>query len=134
MIIQCINNRTDELIDWPNEASPLEEILGLGSIYLVYALLFEKDGLYYSILTDEDFSLPTFYPARLFKVIDNRLSKYFCLGSFLGHHGKVPFITFNEWISSETFYEKLVDQDEKTKIIFDKYRNVLKEEHPIYPQ
>jgi hypothetical protein len=131
MLIECIANDTSLINYWPITASPLESLLNVGTIYQVYGLYLGETVFYEILLTEYDDHTIEF-PSFLFKVIDNRLSSFFALGSSerlkvqgSENREKVHFVTFPEWANDNTFFDKLIDGDKEVQAIFDRYKELI---------
>ena len=112
-------------------SSPLNEVVEIGKLYIVYGITFFEKGVFFEILTTHDF-YPKSYPSMLFDIVDNRLSRLFVLGEKLtGDYAIVPFISFKEWVGDPKFYERLVDSDEKAELIFRQIKEMMSLEHKL---
>jgi hypothetical protein len=100
--------------------------------YIVYGLHFVEDDIIFEILTDESDTYTIEASAKHFKIVDNRLSQFFVLGSsHVQNHmnnpnaPQAPFISFREWANDKYFFERLVEGDGGALQIFDKYKILL---------
>ena len=130
MRVKCIKNNS-ELVGnwWKNNSSSLEDILTIDKYYTVYGLIFSENTVYYELLTIH--SKYTFsYPSFLFEIVDNRLSKEFCIGTIeTGENKIIPFISFKEWVNDSGFYARLVDREDKEVEVFNGYIHKLELEY-----
>jgi len=145
MLVQCISNRIS-FIDryqglretvhaWFKNPSggfsltPLKE-------YVVYGLTYRADCPWYYIADDNFDAIhhPMAYPAPLFKVLDDRVSRYwvFCVSE----HERNGIVTFHalesfpEWVRNSEYFEQLVDGDASAVKTFSSYKELLDFEFP----
>lgn len=125
MIVKCIKNKVNDEGIWSKSSTPLEDLLIIGNYYVVYGVFFKEGSVFVEILFNERRLYTDTLPLELFEIFDRRLSKYFVLGQ-IGIKGMLlPFISFPEWASDRHYFEKLVDGDKESRIIFNYYRDIL---------
>jgi hypothetical protein len=83
--------------------------LTVGKEYLVYAISFYKDQIWYYVIDDNDLWFPVRKPAPLFSITDNRVSKMWRIKQRTEPPHFSSLIAFDEWISDTSFYERLSD-------------------------
>jgi hypothetical protein len=129
MQVECITNKTSLLNGWPQSATPVEELLKIGEVYIVYGI-YLGDSIAYEVLLDELDNHTTEFPSHLFKIVDNRLSSFFVIGeserfSRSGEIIKSSFISFPEWANDKSYFEKLVEGESDATDIFNAYRRKM---------
>ncbi|MCA9519988.1 MAG: hypothetical protein KC609_03410 [Myxococcales bacterium] len=142
MLVQCIRNRIEQLSDdgglrqYFESAMPFADgvvPLKPGALYLVYGLEVRQNGVWYYVL-DGDASTPHPYTARLFSVVDRRLSRhweYEKLSSNGAHASAiVARLVFPEWASDDDFQTKLASGDEEATSAFALQRAKIDVEFP----
>ena len=98
--------------------------------YVVMAITKWDNVLYFYVLGDESIKYPLPFPIQIFEVIDSRFSEYwnysknnFSESLNISEH---EVISFNEWsVGKDFFYEKILDEDSETLLIFIKYRDLM---------
>ena len=110
--------------------------LVVGKEYQVYGIHFDEGDISYEVLANIFDTYTIEVSANYFKVLDNRLSQFFVLGSaYTKNHmndpsaRQVPFITFKEWADDKHFFEKLVNGDKEVQKIFSQYKELLELEY-----
>ncbi|QVL30275.1 hypothetical protein KIH39_15595 [Telmatocola sphagniphila] len=106
-----------------------------GKQYVVYGITCYLGHLWYYIC-DEDYSYyPIWNPAPLFRITDNRISKYWEIGEYLiGSSEIIPIISFSEWVQNPIFYDLLTDREQSAVQTFIKYKKLIDEESNIIDQ
>jgi hypothetical protein len=95
--------------------------------YTVYAISIYKEGPHYHI-SQEGVEYPWSFPAILFKITDQRVSKYWeCALTFVSDESQM-FISFNEMVNDSMFYEELIDGCKDRMEVFAKYRDLMDKE------
>jgi len=112
--------------------------LTIGKMYLVYALTFRGSIPWYFIADDtyDGKHYPFAYPARLFSLVDNRVSRHWVFGFAFSRGDESRRATMTSlfavepWAKDETFFERLVDGEDDCVKRFDKYKGSLDCEFP----
>jgi len=139
MNIKCIDNTG---INIPKEFFELSgysekmifEALSLDKLYMVYAVFTLKNSRCFLICNDfydgASYNYPMFYPSSLFKIIDNKVSKYWINKEDKNNFqtGKDNDLGFPNIINEEYFYGKLVEGYDREESIFYNYKNLIDEE------
>jgi len=95
--------------------------------YTVYAISIDEKQKYYHIIHEGDDS-PSIYPIILFKITDQRVSKYWeCALSFNCKRLRI-FFSFNEMVNDPMFQEELIDGCKYRMEVFEKYRDLMDKE------
>ena len=148
MLIKCIQNNINKIQNDENFSTVLKNsyrtedgalYLTVGKNYIVYAISFGSEGypwvyIYDDIVESGGLWHPRVYPLPLFKIQDNRLSKYWSFGFhetlFKNKVGKDLFsiLAFDEWTTDRLFFEKLVDGDSEEVEVFQKYKGLIDKE------
>jgi hypothetical protein len=81
-----------------------------GKDYVVYALAFADTSVWYYLVDDHELWYPVHYPAELFEVIDDRLSRYWRFAFTPAHLDHQALLTIEEWAHDEYFYDRLTDK------------------------
>ena len=104
--------------------------------YIVYAVWNYLGYIWYCICDKNYTFYPFWTPSMLFKITDNRLSRYWIFELRDAYQNenikKVPLLAFPEWANGENFYEDLVDgySNDSNAIIFKKYKELMDLEFP----
>lgn len=133
MKILCIANRGKALppqyLDPRIPRGPESEFfVTVGRTYLVYALRFLSNQVWYYIDDDHRGWYPIRKPAPLFKVVDSRLSKYWGVRVSESDRGSDVLIAFEEWLSVPGFYDRLTDREDKEVGMFKERKQSMDEE------
>lgn len=103
----------------------------IDSTYVVYGIVFRDNAPWYYLCPFEDDDCPNPFPAELFDVVENSLSRYWQLSTSDHGEGKVfSTLVFMEWAIDTSFYERLVDDDPQAVKIFLKYKQLMHQEAP----
>jgi hypothetical protein len=133
MKIVCIANSGEALPDQFLDESvgykrSMEFPLTIGRGYVVYAVEFRLNQVWYYISDDDDFEYPMATPAPLFEVVDGRVSRYWEYAYTPGHLDHFAILAFKEWIEDRFFYDRLTDKKEPELSVFQRMRNLIDEE------
>lgn len=92
--------------------------VNIGSEYLVYGISLWRKQFFYLIC--DEYNLPNWYPAEIFKVVDNRISKNwkFKLSEFYDEYSVEALIGYPELIDIENHYAELIERDSEALKIF----------------
>jgi hypothetical protein len=71
---------------------------------------------------------PVYKPAPLFKIVDDRVSRYWRVKLTPGNRDHEVLLSFEEWVSNERFYERLSDQAQAEWKIFRQRKQQMDEE------
>lgn len=138
MKVECISNQitsensNEELVDWANN-SDLE--ITIGKVYVVFAISKYMNFIFYYVLGDESNSYPLAFPSVLFRLVDNKISKFWVkkivatesLQELDIENGEV--VSFKEWsLNGDGFYEKLLEEEKSEIRTFNKYREKMLKE------
>jgi hypothetical protein len=115
MKVLCIANQGEALpaqyLDPRIPRGPKSEFfVTVGKTYVVYALRFLVNQVWYYIDDDHHEWYPIRKPAPLFQVIDPRLSKYWSVRVSESDRGSDVLIAFQEWSMDVHFYDRLTDR------------------------
>jgi hypothetical protein len=133
MKVLCTANRGEALpahyLDPRIPRGPKNEFfVTVGRTYVVYALRFLSNQVWYYIDDDHHEWYPIRKPAPLFQVIDPRLSKYWSIRVSEGDRGSDVLVAFEEWLSDPRFYDRLTDMgDEEVKAFQERKRQMDEE-------
>jgi hypothetical protein len=132
MIVRCIANTGASLpaanIDARRGYSESTEFpLTVGGDYPVLALTVFLGTAWYFVLDDDGNPWPTWSPSALFEIIDGSLPSSWMVGrvgASADEHRII--ISFPEWATDPTFYERLVDgESEATHVFADRRREAF---------
>jgi hypothetical protein len=142
MIVKCIhsnikqltNRETIERLNQWKHISKSSNRLIIGEEYYIFAIVQSKNSsLWYYIDTDND-DYPRPYPAEFFEIIDNTIPHGWKVVTEKSDHAvRLFYISFAEWADDPLFHEKLVDDDEKAIMIYQKQLKIAQNtmERPI---
>ena len=132
MKIKCITNKVSSLpqVIKENYSISYENFfVSEGEEYTVYAISIHLGYVWY-YLGVKYLDYPDFFPATLFEVTDNRLSRYWVIGVYEINGYLLPKLAFPKWIDQMDFYSNLVDGEDMEVNIFKKYKNLMELEFP----
>lgn len=124
MIVRCIANSGSALpeanIDPRRGYDESTEFpLTIDRAYTVFALTVFLGSAWYYVLDDDGNDWPTWAPSALFDVLDGAIPSSWIVGySRASVENQFPLISFPEWATDATFYERLVDGDPRAVEIF----------------
>lgn len=135
MKVLCIANRGKALpaqyLDPRIPRGPESEFsVTISKTYLVYALRFFSNQVWYYIDDDHHLWYPAGRPAPLFQVVDSQLSKYWGLRVSESDRGTDVLIAFEEWVSDPWFYDRLTDREAREVEKFKERKRQMDEEFP----
>ena len=141
MKIKCIYNTAKYLSPdlYNNKTSYNQDVkfnLKLDHIYPVYAIRVYQGYVWYSICKESDDFYSLSYPADLFTIVDQRLSKYWIVSTLKDEHDTdLSFLmTYPEWANNLSHYSYVVDGETEEEIehqkIFQKYKKLMYLEFP----
>ncbi len=111
------------------EQDVMYEFLDVGKEYNVYGMILIHGQISYYICDRAHNRFPIARPAKLFEIIDNRLSRYWVFGMIQGFEKYLVWI-FWEWINEAYFQDNLTDGEEKEVGIFQAYKKLMDLEFP----
>lgn len=109
--------------------------LTFDNIYTVLGIEYTVDGyVNFMIADDTEVSYPKFYPIEFFEIIDNRTSEYWINRTSntypLEEVGYPNFISFEEAVNDECFFDDLLECSNGTSEIYEKYKGLMENEFP----
>ena len=101
--------------------------LTVGEEYAVHALTAVGDVFWYYVLDDHDLGYPVWYPAPLFAITDDTIPSWWAI-NYIPNTARpnatgTSIISFKEWATDKSFYERLVDGDAEAAEVFRRERN-----------
>ena len=102
--------------------------LTIGKEYVVYALAVKERQIWYYISDDDELFYPVRYPAPLFDVVDQLLSKHWGYAFTPEHLDHFALFSFDEWISDPYFYDRLTDGNELDVLSFKTMKAMMDKE------
>ena len=98
----------------------------IGKEYTVYGIEFWDNCPWIYICADSYDEYPKPFALDFFEITEQKLSSYWVLNSKDTYNKKVKTqLVFCEWADDDSFYEKLIDEDEACVITFEKYRKAM---------
>lgn len=135
MKVRCLTNEISpeiherSLVEWAN-GTALE--ITRGKVYIVLAVTKYFDKYFFFIMGDESKEYPLAFPAELFEIVDNKVSKYWdCNFTTLKsldqlNIGNNDICSFTEWKNQkDQFYEDVLEEEKNALIIFNQYRDKM---------
>jgi hypothetical protein len=138
MQIKCILNKVkglpNDLILSKGYKDDHKFNLTIGRDYIVYAINVYSDYVWYCVCDDNHENVPLWYPAPLFSIEQNNVSRYW--------HMKIPdaneenenhlklILSFSEWLERPYFHYDLFDGQSEETEIFKKYKKLMDLEFP----
>jgi len=100
-----------------------------GREYVVYAVWFNGERVWYQLVDDCGLAWPIRFPAPLFEVIDGSVSKYWCYAFTPDHSDHRSGILAPEaWARDAFFYDRLTDGVEAEVATFSRARSDMDQE------
>ena len=134
MKVRCKTNKIDNSFT-QDTATRLERYISIsdseldieiGKEYTVYGIEFWDNCPWIYICADSYDEYPKPFALDFFEVTEQKLSSYWVLNSKDTYNKKVKTqLVFCEWADDDSFYEKLIDEDEACVITFEKYRKAM---------
>jgi len=134
MKVRCKTNKIDNSFT-QDTATRLERYISIsdseldieiGKEYTVYGIEFWDNCPWIYICADSYDEYPKPFALDFFEITEQKLSSYWVLNSKDTHNKKVKTqLVFCEWADDDSFYEKLIDEDEACVITFEKYRKAM---------
>ena len=125
-----LNKDTELLIrKYMNRPSGEIDQLEVSKEYTVYGIEFRSNYPWYYLIDDWIDDYPTPYPADLFDISDERLSRYWRLDFEVHQDGTASSrLVFDEWAKEPMYQERLVDGEPEEVELFMKYKQLMDEE------
>ncbi|PHH39607.1 MULTISPECIES: hypothetical protein [Pseudomonas] len=134
MKVRCKTNKIDNTFT-QDTATRLERYISIsdseldieiGKEYTVYGIEFWDNCPWIYICADSYDEYPKPFALDFFEITEQKLSSYWVLNSKDTYNKKVKTqLVFCEWADDDSFYEKLIDEDEACVITFEKYRKAM---------
>jgi len=134
MKVRCKTNKIDNSFT-QDTAKRLERYISIsdseldieiGKEYTVYGIEFWDNCPWIYICADSYDEYPKPFALDFFEITEQKLSSYWVLNSKDTYNKKVKTqLVFCEWADDDSFYEKLIDEDEACVITFEKYRKAM---------
>ncbi|WP_460352853.1 MULTISPECIES: hypothetical protein [unclassified Pseudomonas] len=134
MKVRCKTNKIDNSFT-QDTATRLERYISIsdseldieiGKEYTVYGIEFWDNCPWIYICADSYDEYPKPFALDFFEITDQKLSSYWVLNSKDTYNKKVKTqLVFCEWADDDSFYEKLIDEDDACVITFEKYRKAM---------
>jgi hypothetical protein len=134
MKVRCKTNKIDNSFT-QDTATRLERYISIsdseldieiGKEYTVYGIEFWDNCPWIYICADSYDEYPKPFALDFFEITDQKLSSYWVLHSKDTYNKKVKTqLVFCEWADDDSFYEKLIDEDDACVITFEKYRKAM---------
>lgn len=124
MIIRCATNTGDALPSTAFDSSQgvtadTEFAVTPGRSYPVFGLTVLLGITWYYVLDDDGHEWPVWVPAALFEVVDGSIPDSWLIGYFrFSREEQYPLISFPEWATDHSFYERLVDGQPEAERVF----------------
>ena len=115
MKVRCISQKgellTEQYIDPRRGLTRDHDFnLTLDKDYVIYALAVRGNQVWYYIVDDCEGWFPINRPAPLFRVIDDRVSRFWTIKLTPGNPDHDILFAFEEWDSDDRFYDRLTDR------------------------
>ncbi|MBV4488931.1 hypothetical protein HU727_025410 [Pseudomonas sp. SWRI153] len=134
MKVECITNRIDERFTQDTAARLKRHIsmgdneldIEIGKEYTVYGVEFWDNCPWVYICSEPYDEYPKPFALDFFEITENKISSHWVLKSQDTNNNKVKTqLVFCEWADDDSFYEKLVNEDEKCIKTFESYRKIM---------
>jgi hypothetical protein len=134
MIVRCLSNTSLELPEAYLDPAggyhrKTEFDLSVGRDYTVYAFTVRHGQVWYYLCGDLHSHYPVIYPAPLFLVVKNSLSKYWVYRYTSNYPDQQVLIAFDAWVSDPYFYDRLTDLEENEMSMFLRLKNLMDNEN-----
>ncbi|MBC7884149.1 MAG: hypothetical protein H7X99_01640 [Saprospiraceae bacterium] len=109
--------------------------LTFGKIYIVLGVEYTENGFVNFMISDDtDVTYPSFYPSEFFKIVDNRVSKYWInRPSNFYPFKEIHFpnlITFYEAIKNSFFFDDLLKCKKKALEAYETNKELMENDYP----
>lgn len=102
-----------------------------GQYYVCYAVILNKNNSKsYFIDDDTGCRYPQLYPEKYFEVIDESLSRYWCIGNHTSSDNEKSFIlAFDEWANDDLFHGRMFMGSATDLKIYEMYKDKMEVEY-----
>jgi hypothetical protein len=137
MKVKCKTNKIDQSFT-QDTATRLKRYISIGDSeldievgkeYTVYGVEFWDNCPWVYICPEPYDEYPKPFALDFFEVTEKKISSHWVLNSQCTHNKKVKTqLVFCEWADDESFYERLINEDEECVNTFDSYRKMMNAE------
>lgn len=103
--------------------------LTVGREYLVYAVTTYLCHTWFYVFDENRLAYPVWYLAEIFRVSDRFIPRWWTVNYFGAASGSRQegrlIVSFDEWASDPTFYERLVDGDADAQAVLKRHRSAM---------
>lgn len=137
MKVKCITNRIDERFTLDTAARLKRYIsvgeseldIEIGREYIVYGIELWDNYPWVYIFSESYDEYPKPFALDFFEITERKISSHWVLKSQHTYKDKIKTqLVFCEWADDDSFYEKLVNEDEKCIEAFESYRKIMNAE------
>ncbi|KIF62638.1 hypothetical protein NX10_09215 [Pseudomonas fluorescens] len=137
MKVKCITNRIDERFTLDTAARLKRYIsvgdseldIEIGKEYIVYGIELWDNYPWVYICSESYDEYPKPFALDFFEITERKISSHWVLKSQHTYNNKIKTqVVFFEWADDDSFYEKLVNEDEKCIEAFESYRKIMNAE------
>ncbi|MEN5242708.1 MULTISPECIES: hypothetical protein [Pseudomonas] len=137
MKVKCITNRIDERFTLDTAARLKRYIsvgdseldIEIGKEYIVYGIELWDNYPWVYICSESYDEYPKPFALDFFEITERKISSHWVLKSQHTYNNKIKTqLVFCEWADDDSFYEKLVNEDEKCIEAFESYRKIMNAE------
>ena len=134
MVARCVSDSgavlpEDYLDERRGYAKSTRFAVAPGRDYVLYALTFRRNEIWYYVCGDFGAAYPSPFPAPLFDIVDATLSRFWRFAYTPDHLDHQALLAFREWIEDPYFYDRLTDGAEPEVSIFAGMRAKMDAEH-----
>jgi hypothetical protein len=134
MIVRCVENRGSALpaaYHDPAGGFGADTLFDVepGQEYVVYAVAARDGRIGYYLCGDLHPHYPVAYPAPLFLITRDELSRYWEIAYTPNNRDHQLILSFHEWVSDAYFYDRLTDLHDRDVEIFHRMRVLIDGEH-----
>jgi hypothetical protein len=136
MIVRCVANTSADLPEgYLDPASGYTRgtsfDLTAERDYVVYGIAVRAGQIWYYLCGDAHPDYPVIYPAPLFAVTRNELSRYWVYGYTPERRDHTALLSFAPWVTDARFYDRLTDLEEEELSTFRRYRRLMDSEQTM---
>lgn len=137
MKVKCITNRIDERFTLDTAARLKRYIsvgdseldIEIGKEYIVYGIELWDNYPWVYICSESYDEYPKPFALDFFEITERKISSHWVLKSQHTYNNKIKTqLVFCEWADDDSFYEKLVNEDERCIEAFESYRKIMNAE------
>ncbi|WLG63478.1 MULTISPECIES: hypothetical protein [unclassified Pseudomonas] len=137
MKVKCITNRIDERFTLDTAARLKRYIsvgdseldIEIGKEYIVYGIELWDNYPWVYICSESYDEYPKPFALDFFEITERKISSHWVLKSQHTYNKKIKTqLVFCEWADDDSFYEKLVNEDERCIEAFESYRKIMNAE------